>query len=186
MEIRLLDAAAARAALAGLAEVLADCVEDGASVGFMAPFTVADAARYYEGVCAAVGRGASLLLVARAEGRIVGTVQLGIEQFPNQPHRADLKKLLVHRSARGKGVASALMHAAEDEAERRGKRLLVLDTATGSPAEGLYQRLGWTLSGIIPDYALYPDGRFCATSVYFRRLGPPLGDRYAADPASAG
>lgn len=171
MKIELLDAAQARLAFDGLCTVLADCVEGGASVGFMAPFTQADAAAYWETVIPAVAEGASLLLVATDAGRVLGTVQLGIRQFPNQPHRADLKKLLVHRSARGGGVATALMAAAEAEAARCGKTLLVLDTATGSPAEDLYRRIGWQVSGIIPDYALYPDGRFCDTTVYYKRVG---------------
>ena len=170
MIIELLDAVHAHIALPGLCAVLADCVEGGASVGFMAPYTLDDAAAYWQTVLPAVEDGGSLLFVAREADRVLGTVQLGIRQFPNQPHRADLKKLLVHRSARGKGVATALMAAAEAEAARRGKVLLVLDTATGSPAEDLYRRIGWTVSGIIPDYALYPDGRFCDTTVYYKRI----------------
>lgn len=171
MNIDLLDATTVRAALPGLCDVLTDCVQGGASVGFMAPYTLEDAAAYWETVLLAVEDGGSLLFVAWKAERVLGTVQLGIRQFPNQPHRADLKKLLVHRSARGKGVATALMAAAEAEAARRGKLLLVLDTATGSPAEDLYRRIGWTVSGIIPDYALYPDGRFCDTTVYYKRVG---------------
>lgn len=171
MEIELLDGVSARHALDGLCDVLADCVDGGASVGFMAPFTLADARAYWDDVMGAVDEGASLLFTAREDGRVLGTVQLGVRQFPNQPHRADLKKLLVHRAARGKGIATQLMAAAEMEAVRRGKSLLVLDTATGSPAESLYRRIGWTVSGIIPDYALYPDGRYCDTTVYYKRVG---------------
>lgn len=170
MTVEMLDAAGADAALSELCYVLVDCVEGGASVGFLSPYTSEDAAGYWHGVLPAVASGASLVFVARDEGRIVGTVQVGLQQFPNQPHRGDLKKLLVHRSARGRGVASALMRAAETEALRRGKTLLVLDTATGSPAEAVYQRLGWTAAGIIPDYALWPDGSYCATTYYYKRL----------------
>jgi GNAT superfamily N-acetyltransferase len=118
-----------------------------------------------------VGEGATLLLAAERTGRIVGTVQVGIRQMPNQPHRADIRKLLVRESERGRGIARALMTAAETEAVRCGKTVLVLDTATGSPAEIVYERLGWQRAGVIPDYALYPDGRFCATTFFYKRIG---------------
>ena len=136
----------------------------------MTPYGPADALPFWEGVAAAVGADATLLFAAERAGRIVGTVQVGMSQMPNQPHRADLKKLLVMESERGRGVARALMAAAEDEAARRGKTLLVLDTATGSPAETVYERLGWQRVGVIPDYALYPDGRACATTFFYKRL----------------
>ena len=170
-EIRLLDGREAAARVGELAEVLADCVTGGASVGFMAPYGPADALPYWRDVAAAVSEDATLLLAAAHEGRIVGTVQVGIRQMPNQPHRADIKKLLVLESARGRGIARALMSAAEAEAARRGKTVLVLDTATGSPAETVYERLGWQRAGVIPDYALYPDGRFCATTFFYKRIG---------------
>jgi ribosomal protein S18 acetylase RimI-like enzyme len=153
-----------------LCDVLVDCVEGGASVGFMSPYAREDALNYWKSVLPAVENGGTILFVARAEGRIVGTVQVGLAQFPNQPHRGDLKKLLVHSAARGRGLATALMNAAEREAFSRGKTLLVLDTATGSPAESLYRRLGWTSAGIIPDYALWPDGRYCATTYFYKHL----------------
>ena len=170
-EIRLLDETETRARMGELAAVLADCVTGGASVGFMTPYGPADALPFWEGVAAAVGEGATLLFSAEREGRIVGTVQVGIRQMPNQPHRADVKKLLVMESERGRGVARALMAVAEDEAARHGKTVLVLDTATGSPAETVYERLGWQRAGVIPDYALYPDGRYCATTFFYKRLG---------------
>ena len=169
--IRLLDHAEAEARIGELADVLADCVAGGASIGFMAPYGPADALPFWRDVAAAVGDDATLLFIAEREGRVVGTVQVGIRQMPNQPHRADVKKLLVMESARGHGIARALMAAAESEAARRGKTLLVLDTAAGSPAETVYQRLGWQKAGIIPDYALYPDGRFCATTLFYKRIG---------------
>ncbi len=171
--IERLDGPGAEAALEGLSAVLVDCVEGGASVGFLSPYGMQDAAEYWRGVLPAVRSGASLLFAARDGERLVGTVQIGLQQFPNQPHRGDLKKLLVHREARGRGVANALMAAAEAEAFRRGKTLLVLDTATGSPAETVYQKLGWTASGIIPDYAMWPDGSFCGTTFYYKRLRAP-------------
>ena len=170
-DIRLLDAEETCARMAELADVLADCVTGGASVGFMAPYGVADALPFWEGVAVAVGEGATLLFAAEREGRIVGTVQVGMRQMPNQPHRADVKKLLVKQSERGRGIARALMAVAEAEAARRGKAVLVLDTATGSPAETVYERFGWQRAGVIPDYALYPDGRFCATTFFYKRVG---------------
>ena len=168
--IRLLDAAEARAAIPELSEVLTDCVNGGASVGFMQPYTNADAEPYWQDVVDAVASGATLLLVAELDGRSVGTVQVGAAQMPNQPHRGDLKKLLVHRSARGKGLARLLMDAAEREAAARGKTILVLDTATGSDAEAIYPRLGWERVGVIPDYALWPEGGLCATTLFYKRV----------------
>lgn len=171
-EIRFLDGDAARAWLDDLCEVLSDCVNDGASVSFMLPYGLEDARPYWNEVAEAAGRGDTLLVVAIVEGRVVGTVQVGIKQAPNQPHRADVKKLLVHRSARGLGLSRLLMDAAEAEAVKCGKTLLVLDTATGSPAEAIYPRFGWTRVGVVPDYALYPDGRFCGTTFFYKRIGP--------------
>ncbi len=169
--VHLLDESQILDVLADLNAILADCVEGGASVGFMSPFSPADAEPFWRGVAAAVGRGEVLLFVAEVEGRVVGTVQIGFALKPNQPHRADLMKLLVHRDARGRGLSKHLMQAAETEAARRGRNLLVLDTATGEPAEALYEKLGWQRSGVIPDYALFPDGRSCDTTVFYKRIG---------------
>ncbi|MBN9033229.1 MAG: GNAT family N-acetyltransferase [Rhizobiales bacterium 63-7] len=169
--VRLLNESQTLDVLADLNAILADCVEGGASVGFMSPFSPADAEPFWRGVAAAVGRGEVLLFVAEVEGRVVGTVQIGFALKPNQPHRADLMKLLVHRVARGRGLSKRLMQAAETEAARRGRNLLVLDTATGEPAEALYEKLGWQRSGVIPDYALFPDGRSCDTTVFYKRIG---------------
>ncbi|MDO3433260.1 GNAT family N-acetyltransferase [Rhizobium sp. CBN3] len=169
-DIRILSAEEARAAIPALSEVLADCVTGGASVGFMQPYGLEDAEPYWLDVADAVAAGSSLLLVAKLDGRIVGTVQVSAAQMPNQPHRGDLKKLLVHRSARGRGLARLLMEAAEREAAARGKTLLVLDTATGSDAEAIYPRLGWQRVGVIPDYALWPEGGFCGTTLFYKRL----------------
>ena len=129
-DIIVLDAAAARAAIEALAEVLADCVAGGASVSFMLPFGHGDASAYFEKVIASVARGETVLLAAKLDGRIAGTVQLGLDMPPNQPHRADIRKLLTHRSARGRGIGAALMARAETEAKQRGRTLLVLDTAS--------------------------------------------------------
>ncbi|MFA7414069.1 MAG: GNAT family N-acetyltransferase [Rhizobium sp.] len=169
--IRLLDEAEALEALPDLCEVLADCVEGGASLGYLSPYRPDDALPFWQGVAAAVGRGEVLLLVAEnEEGRVVGTVQVGFASKPNQPHRGDLMKLLVHRSARGLGLSRLLMEAAEKEAKARGRWLLVLDTATGSPAETIYERFGWQRTGVVPDYALFPDGSYCSTTIFWKRL----------------
>jgi GNAT superfamily N-acetyltransferase len=169
-EIRLLTAEEARAAIPDLCEVLVDCVDSGASVGFMQPYTPADAEPFWQGVAASVEAGATLLAVAEIDGRVVGTVQVGFASMPNQPHRGDLKKLLVHRSARGRGLARLLMERIEREAAGHGKHLLVLDTATGSDAEAIYPRLGWQRAGVIPDYAMWPEGGYCATTLFYKHL----------------
>lgn len=170
LEIRLLDENEARAAMPALAEVLSDCVEGGASVGFMQPYPPEAALAYWRGVAEAVAANETLLMVAEEAGRILGTVQVGVAQMPNQPHRGDLKKLLVHRAARGKGLARLLMAAVEREAALRGKTLLVLDTATGSEAEAIYPRLGWERVGVIPDYAMWPEGGLCDTTFFYKRI----------------
>jgi GNAT superfamily N-acetyltransferase len=169
-EIVVLDAPVPAAALDQLAAVLADCVEGGASVSFMSPFSHADALVFFRKVAASVALGDTVLLAAKLDGKIVGTVQLGLITPPNQPHRADIKKLLVHRSARGHGVGAALMAQVEEEARRHRRWLLVLDTVPGENGYRLYVRAGWTRTGIIPDYALFPDGRLCDTAVFWKRL----------------
>ena len=170
VEIRLLEPAELHDHLDGLAAVLADCVGGGASVSYMEPFTHADARAAFEGFAADAERGGRLILAALDGGRLVGTVQVVHAVPPNQPHRADIAKLLVHRDARRRGIAEQLMAAAEAEARAAGKTLLVLDTVTGDAAERLYERIGWTRVGVIPDYALYPDGRLCATTIFFKTL----------------
>lgn len=157
----------------GLARLLIDCVEGGASVSFMQPLSFERARDYWQGVAQDLGRGARLLLVAEDDEGICGTVQLVLEQPENQPHRADLSKMLVHRRSRRQGVGAALMRAAERAAQEAGKTLLVLDTASAE-AERLYAREGWTRVGVIPDYALLPQGGLCDTVVYYRRLAPPV------------
>jgi len=109
------------------------------------------------------------------DGELVGTVQLLIDTPPNQPHRADVAKLLVRTDARGRAVASALLHALEAEATRRGRTLLTLDTVEGGAADRLYPRLGYRRVGAIPGYALFPDGTLCATVVYYKLLSPAGG-----------
>jgi ribosomal protein S18 acetylase RimI-like enzyme len=169
-EIRKLDSAAAREFLDGLASVLLDCVEGGASVSFMPPFGPLEAREFFEKVAEGVDRGERILLAAFLDGEIVGTVQIVAATPPNQPHRADIAKLLVKRSARGRGIGEALMHEVERRSLAAGRTLLVLDTASGDAAERLYTRLGWNRVGVIPKYALYPDGRWCDTTVFWKDL----------------
>jgi GNAT superfamily N-acetyltransferase len=169
-EIAVLDAPVADTALNQLADVLVDCVEGGASVSFMPPFPHAEALAFFRKVAASVAAKDTVLLAARLDGRIVGTVQLGLDTPPNQPHRADIRKMLVHRSARNHGIGAALMARAEQEARRNRRWLLVLDTVPGENGHRVYKRAGWTQSGIIPDYALFPDGRLCDTAVMWKRL----------------
>jgi GNAT superfamily N-acetyltransferase len=159
-----------RAQLDGLASVLVDCVEGGASVSYMAPFSHADARNAFEGWAADVEHGTRIVLAAFDDGDVVGTVQVNLAVPPNQPHRGEIAKLLVRRSARRRGIARRLMEGAEMAARSEGKTLLVLDTVTGDAAERLYERLGWTRVGVIPNYALYPDGRPCDTTVFWKSL----------------
>jgi GNAT superfamily N-acetyltransferase len=168
-EILVLDAPAAKAAIGELADVLADCVAGGASVNFMLPYSHGDAAVFFEKVIASVARNETVLLAATLDGRIVGTVQLGLDTPPNQPHRADVKKLLVHRVARGRGIGAALMARIEQDAKTRGRTLLVLDTA-GVAAERLYVRGGWQRVGTIPDYAMWPGGGFCDSTFFWKKI----------------
>jgi ribosomal protein S18 acetylase RimI-like enzyme len=170
IDVRRLDAAEARRQLDGLAAVLFDCVEGGASVSYMSPFTPAHAREAFEGFVSDVERGGRLLLAALDGEQVVGTVQVVFAWPPNQPHRADIAKLLVHRTARKRGIARQLMAQAEAEALAEGRTLLVLDTVTGDDAERLYERLGYQRVGVIPNYALYPDGRPCATTVFYKDL----------------
>lgn len=154
----------------GLSDVLIDCVEGGASVSFMLPMTRAKAEAFWRGAAASVARGERVVLSAEDEtGFIVGTVQVILAQPENQPHRGDLAKMLVHRRARRRGIGAALLVAAERSALEAGKTLLVLDTASAD-AERLYVRQGWQRCGIVPNYALLPDGRPCATTYFFKSL----------------
>ncbi|HSK40278.1 MAG TPA: GNAT family N-acetyltransferase [Arenibaculum sp.] len=172
ISVRPLSAGEAGERNAALSEVLIDCVEGGASVSFMAPLDRAKAEAFWRGVAESIARGERTLLVAEdhAGGGIVGTVQVVFGQPENQPHRADVSKMLVHRRARRRGVGAALMRAVEDVALASGRTLLVLDTATGGDAERLYERAGWTRVGVIPGYALMPDGRPCDTTYFYKRL----------------
>jgi GNAT superfamily N-acetyltransferase len=180
VSLRVLDAGAAPARAAGLADVLLDCVEGGASVSFLWPMSRSEADAYWSGVIAGAAAGERILIVAEDADGVVGTVQVVLAQPPNQPHRGDVSKMLVHRRARRKGVGALLMAAAEDAARAAGKTLLVLDTASAD-AERLYERSGWTRVGVIPGYALLPDGAPCDTTYFYKAL-----DRADGLEASAG
>ncbi|MCH8621845.1 GNAT family N-acetyltransferase [Undibacterium sp. TS12] len=171
IRVEVLDAAQAQASIDALADVLMDCVAGGASVSFMWPLPRGRALQFWQGVADGVARNERILLVARDESDdIVGTVQLITALPDNQPHRADVAKMLVHRKARRRGVAQALMTALDEQARLAGKTVLVLDTVTGGDAERLYARAGWQHAGVVPKYALMPDGEFCATTFFYKHL----------------
>ena len=153
----------------GLCEVLIDCVAGGASVSFMWPMTRAKAEAYWKRVAGSLSRGERALIVAEDELGVVGTAQAVWAEPENQPHRADLSKMLVHRRARRLGVGAAVLAAAEVAARGAGKNLLVLDTASPD-AERLYERGGWQRVGAVPRYALLPDGPFCHTVIFYKDL----------------
>jgi len=149
VEIVSLAAPVADAALEQLADVLVDCVEGGVSVSFMSPFPHDSALGFFQKVAISVAAGDTALLAAKLDDRIVGTVQLGLDTPPNQPHRADIKKMLVHRATRGRGIGAALMAEVEEEARRHGRWLLVLDTVPNENGHRLYLRSGWQQTGIV-------------------------------------
>ena len=169
--VRRVGANEAAACVEALADVLIDCVEGGASVSFMLPISRDNALRFWRQVTDSVARGEHVLLVAEdGGGQIVGTVQLITAQPENQPHRADIAKMLVHRKARRTGVGQRLMVEVERAAREENKHVLVLDTVTGGDAERLYQRAGWQRVGTVPNYALMPDGEFCGTTFYSKQI----------------
>jgi len=154
-----------------LADVLIDCVEGGASISFMLPISRAKAIEFWTRVMHGVARDERILLVAEnTEGRVLGTVQIVTDQPENQPHRADIAKMLVARRARRRGIAQHLLIAADEAARGAGKSVLVLDTVTGGDAERLYERAGWQRVGVVPNYALMPDGTLCGTTFFHKQL----------------
>lgn len=172
LTVRALTAGAARERIAELSAVLMDCVEDGASVSFMAPLTRERADAFWRGVADGVEAGQRILLAAEdpANGEIMGTVMVVFAWAENQPHRGEVAKMLVRRSARRRGLGAMLMRAAEEAALAAGKTLLVLETVTGSEAERLYDRVGWQRFGIVPNFALMPDGAPCDATFFYKAL----------------
>ncbi|HST13314.1 MAG TPA: GNAT family N-acetyltransferase [Gaiellaceae bacterium] len=170
VDVKRLTVAEARAELDRLAAVLADAVDGGDSVSFMDGFGTEDARVFYESLLPELERGTRALLAAYVDGDLVGTVQLVHAWPPNSQHRADVAKLVVHRRARGRGVGRALMEQLEEEARADGKTLLILDTVAERAACRLYDRLGWTRLGTVPDYALDPDGGLCDATFFYKHL----------------
>src|SRR5690349_18312955 len=170
VEVKRLSGAEARAELDALAAVLHDAVDGGDSVSFMEGFSVRDSRAFYESLLPELDRGTRVLLAAYVDGELVGTVQLVHAWPPNSQHRADVAKLLVHRQARGQGVGRALMEQLEHEARADGKSLLILDTVAERAADRLYDRLGWTRLGTVPNYARDPDGSFCDATFFYKHL----------------
>jgi GNAT superfamily N-acetyltransferase len=169
--VRRIAADEAASCIGGLTDVLIDCVEGGASVSFMAPLAREKAVAFWQGVADGVAHGERILLVAEDDALgIVGTVQLVVALPDNQPHRADVAKLLVHRSARRRGIAQGLLSALDDAARDAGKSVLVLDTVTGGDAERVYERAGWQRVGSVPKYALMPTGEYCGTTFFYKHL----------------
>ena len=170
LELLRLDGPAFDAAIPDLAMILADAVAGGASVGFLLPFSPDDAATWWQSLERDVARGAVVVIVARMGRRVVGTAQLRLAQLPNARHRAEVAKVLVHRSARRQGIATALMREVERIALAEGRTLLVLDTIAESEAEPLYTKLGWSRAAEIPRYAGMPDGELRPTVIFYRDL----------------
>ncbi|MFF4248688.1 GNAT family N-acetyltransferase [Streptomyces sp. NPDC001822] len=156
-----------------LATLLIEAVEGGASVGFLAPLERTSAAAWWRERAAAVESGSQQVWIARDDTQVVGTISLARTALPNAAHRAEVAKLVVRPSARGRGIGRALLAAVEEWAAAAGLTLLVLDTETGSDAERLYRSEGWTPCGSVPDYAADPYGALRATTFYYRALGRP-------------
>jgi ribosomal protein S18 acetylase RimI-like enzyme len=172
-EIEIAELTAAPSTRDMLSEILVEVVTAGGSVGFMHPLEMAAAAAFWDQALAAAGRQERLILGAWDGGLLAGTVTLLLNMPPNQPHRAEVAKLMTRPSHRGRGIAVALMRAVERAAVERGRTLLVLDTATDGGASTLYEGLGFTPTGEIPDYALKPHGGLTGTMVYWKRIGQP-------------
>ena len=167
IEIRILDGEQAHRYINQLAEILHDAVTKGASVGFMNPYSMAEAIGFYAGIAESVSAGDAILFVAIENGRAVGTCQIWPVKKPNQPHRAELAKMLVHSAHRNRGIGKILLEAVDGEVKKRGLKLITLDTARGT-AESLYERAGYIRAGVIPNFALWPDGGYCDTVYYYK------------------
>ncbi|GAA3374028.1 GNAT family N-acetyltransferase [Streptomyces sannanensis] len=154
----------------GLADLLIDATDDGASVGFLAPLAHEQAAAWWASFAPALADDGIVLWVAHEDGRVVGTIQLRLSEYPNGRHRGEIAKLLVHRDARGRGLARRLLAAAEESAAASGRTLLLLDTETGSTAENLYRTAGWTSFGTVPDHSADPSGILKPTTFFHKSL----------------
>lgn len=165
--IRALSPAQAESFREQFIDLLVDAVESGGSVNFVWPMTREKSANWWDGALASHARGERVILVAEEAGRLLGSVQLMFPSQENQAHRGDIGKLLVHTSARRRGLGAALMQAVETEARTRGRTLLVLDTEAGSSGDRLYERLGWTRFGMVPNYAMTADGTRIADCAFF-------------------
>jgi ribosomal protein S18 acetylase RimI-like enzyme len=170
IEVRVLDYQAIPALEWRLGEILSACVEGGASVSFLQPFSPETGEAFYRRLRDDFQTRKRLLIAAYIDGQLQGSVQLVLSLPPNQPHRAEVAKLLVHPDARGQGLAQQMMLALEDAARQNGKTLLVLDTVPGQPADRLYRRLGYTALGEIPNFALMPDGAPCSTVIFYKQI----------------
>ena len=168
--IRALDARGAEARVAELGAILVDAVAHGASVNFMAGLSAHEAEAFWMRVVPGLAAGTHILLVAQEGGRLIGTVLVGFAPQPNAPHRAEVSKMLVHSSARRRGIGARLLAAAESAARAAGRTLLLLDTQSGSAGDHLYRRCGWTPFGEVPDHAFTPDGRLAPTTFFYKRL----------------
>ncbi len=171
IHIERLEATGAAAAVPELSQILIDCVEGGGGVSFLHPLDPEKSQSFWRGeVVPAVSRGDTALLVAKANGKILGTVQVILGMRENQPHRGEIAKLLVAPAARRQGIARALMEAAQVLAQESGKILLLLDTETGSNADQLYRSMGWQEVGIVPNFALTNHGVLCTVSFFYKAL----------------
>jgi GNAT superfamily N-acetyltransferase len=174
--IRILDARECDAHTPELSDILIDAIDSGASVSFLGPLSLEGADSFWTCVAEGIANGERLLFAAFDADQLVGTAQLVLDTPPNQPHRADIAKVLVHRRARNRGIGRRLMDAMESEARARGKTLLTLDALTGSPAERLYVRCGYVRVGTIPDYAQLPSGgKTAPTTIFYKQLLPTVG-----------
>ena len=159
------------ATIAALVEIIIETVANGGSVSFMHPLSPQDATAFWTPARCAADAGRRIVLGARVDGALAATVTLDLDTPPNQPHRADIAKLMTRTAHRGHGLARALMIEAEQIAAERGRTLLTLDTAEEDGAAGFYEKLGYQFVGTIPDYALKPQGGLTGTRLYFKRLG---------------
>jgi acetyltransferase len=170
IRIEQITAVQAEAQLMALIRLLQNVVNDGASIGFIAPLSDGEARDYWLGVLPAIAQGHKLLFTATLEDQVVGSVQLALEPRRGVVHCAEVQKLMVHTAYRGHGLGRRLMNALEQAAQMEQRSLLVLDTRRGDVAEGLYQRMGYTQAGVIPGYALSSDGKLHDTVFYYRQL----------------